>query len=189
MKKTIFSRILKGYFLVTVTLALFITLAAFLTLKNYYLANLKSELIKNTELLVEIFLPDLKNDNLKNLAQKVKVLAKQEQLRITIVDLNGQVLVDSAVDAKKMENHATRPEVMTALSGGIGYAHHLSETLGKDMIYIALPVRHNNQIIKVVRASIFVKDINQIFKTALLAYFWGSADSFDFGNYFGFLVS
>ncbi|HUR34041.1 MAG TPA: ATP-binding protein [Vicinamibacterales bacterium] len=64
--------------------------------------------------------------------------------RVTFIDAAGLVLGDSAepFDAlARMENHATRPEVMQARAAGIGMARRSSATLGEDMLYVAIPVR------------------------------------------------
>lgn len=57
--------------------------------------------------------------------------------RITVMDLKGVVLSDSEVSADQMDNHLNRPEVLTALKNGKGYAVRYSDTLETDMIYIA----------------------------------------------------
>jgi two-component system phosphate regulon sensor histidine kinase PhoR len=55
------------------------------------------------------------------------------------------VLGDSAETLEgvaAMENHAGRPEIVTAGAAGIGRARRYSATLGIDMLYVAVQVRH-----------------------------------------------
>jgi len=59
--------------------------------------------------------------------------------RITLVTREGVVLGDSEEDPAAMVNHAERPEIKTALGGQIGSALRWSATLGKEMLYVALP--------------------------------------------------
>jgi len=74
--------------------------------------------------------------NLDPLVDEVGALAGT---RITVVTRAGVVLGDSAEDPAVMVNHADRPEIKTALAGEIGSTLRWSATLGKEMLYVALP--------------------------------------------------
>ncbi len=59
-------------------------------------------------------------------------------LRVTIIDLEGNVLFDNTVDkSKKLENHLTRPEIQLAKKHETGKAIRYSSTIGKDFYYLA----------------------------------------------------
>ncbi|MEJ5242250.1 MAG: ATP-binding protein [Desulfomicrobiaceae bacterium] len=63
--------------------------------------------------------------------------------RITYVERQGAVVLDTSLPldkARKLENHATRPEIMEALASGTGVAVRASDTLQQDMVYVALAV-------------------------------------------------
>jgi two-component system phosphate regulon sensor histidine kinase PhoR len=63
--------------------------------------------------------------------------------RVTFVAADGSVLGDSAETPEgvaAMENHAGRPEVITARTNGVGSSQRESPTLGIDMLYVAVPV-------------------------------------------------
>lgn len=57
--------------------------------------------------------------------------------RVTLVASDGRVLEDSAHDPATMENHATRPEVQQAMATGTGRTVRYSETVNRDMLYLA----------------------------------------------------
>src|SRR5207249_3958459 len=62
-----------------------------------------------------------------------------------LIAADGKVVGDSAETLEAvagMENHGTRPEVIEARQAGIGRARRHSDTLGIDMLYVAVPVRH-----------------------------------------------
>lgn len=59
--------------------------------------------------------------------------------RVTVVTRDGGVRGDSDEDPGAMVNHAERPEIKAALSGEIGNALRWSTTVGKEMLYVALP--------------------------------------------------
>jgi two-component system phosphate regulon sensor histidine kinase PhoR len=64
--------------------------------------------------------------------------------RVTLIDADGRVLGDSEVPhaaLEGVENHATRPEVAAALAGHPGRGQRHSATIGRDMLYDALPLR------------------------------------------------
>lgn len=62
---------------------------------------------------------------------------KIDNLRITVVDADGQVEYDSNADIGKMDNHADRPEIQEALEKGSGYIVRESNTLSKRTFYYA----------------------------------------------------
>jgi PAS domain S-box-containing protein len=69
-------------------------------------------------------------------------LARQNSHRITLVDSSGRVRADSDFPPGPLppiENHAGRPEVRAALQGTRGVASRRSETVGRDMLYVAIP--------------------------------------------------
>ena len=62
-----------------------------------------------------------------------------KELRVTVVDLHGNVLFDSSQnDSHELDNHIKRPEVQKALKDGKGYdLRRISETTGKTYFYSA----------------------------------------------------
>jgi two-component system phosphate regulon sensor histidine kinase PhoR len=59
--------------------------------------------------------------------------------RITLIQPDGEVLADSQADGEDLVNHGDRPEVQAAWSGLIGVSRRFSDTLQKNMLYLALP--------------------------------------------------
>jgi two-component system phosphate regulon sensor histidine kinase PhoR len=77
---------------------------------------------------------------------KVPEIAKQLNMRVTLVDPSGGVIADSEADAKKMDNHLNRSEIEQARVGGQGKATRFSVTLQESMLYVALPIKEENEI-------------------------------------------
>ena len=67
-------------------------------------------------------------------------VASDDGLRLTLVSQTGEVLAEST-DAG-MTNHASRPEVIAALSGDVGYDRRVSETDGIEYLYAAIPCEY-----------------------------------------------
>lgn len=63
--------------------------------------------------------------------------------RVTIIDSAGRVLGDSDKDGANlaaMDNHLGRPEIRNAFGTGSGHSLRYSQTLKKELIYLAVPV-------------------------------------------------
>ncbi|TKG89060.1 two-component sensor histidine kinase [Puteibacter caeruleilacunae] len=68
----------------------------------------------------------------------LKTLLKKDDIRITIIDMDGKVKYDSSVkDVSTMENHKSRPEVKEALFSEFGADIRQSATTGNDYYYYA----------------------------------------------------
>lgn len=76
---------------------------------------------------------------------KVMSFLKIEDLRVTIIDLKGNVLFDSEADSLK--NHLDRPEIQDAIAIGKGVSvRRKSETTGKTFFYAA--TKYNDMIVR-----------------------------------------
>jgi two-component system, OmpR family, phosphate regulon sensor histidine kinase PhoR len=72
----------------------------------------------------------------------VRRLAAETKHRITLVDRAGWVRADSDFPPGPLppiENHGGRPEVRAALAGAPGMASRRSETVGRLLLYVAIP--------------------------------------------------
>lgn len=75
---------------------------------------------------------------------------EEDQLRITVVSSDGEVLYESGADVKSMENHMARPEIRDALETGEGKAVRRSNTIGTVTFYYA-ERQNNGDVIRVAR--------------------------------------
>ena len=74
----------------------------------------------------------------KSRGDYVAVVTKMpDDLRVTVMDLHGDVLFDSVKDKEGMDNHASRPEVRSALHGMQGYSIRTSDSTGIPYFYFA----------------------------------------------------
>ncbi len=88
-------------------------------------------------------------------------ISSKTNLRLTVINSAGQVLADSRENPDIMENHINRPEIRKALQGGTGVRTRFSYTLSKNMMYVAVPVTVNEQIIGVVRTAVSISSLDQ----------------------------
>lgn len=76
------------------------------------------------------------------------------QTRVTVILPDGTPEADSEHDTASMDNHRTRPEIIEALGGRTGRSIRFSHTLGRDLMYVAIPLRRDNAIVAVVRTAL-----------------------------------
>ncbi len=93
-----------------------------------------------------------------------KEYGRLTDMRISVIDTDGSVLGDSDENPLLMENHGARPEMVIAYEGTTGFATRFSNTLQKNMKYVAFPVKINGSIEGVIRTSLPVSGIEETFK-------------------------
>ena len=76
----------------------------------------------------------------------IKDLSKKLNLRISIINENGEVVAESHKNIEDIKNHSNRVEIIEAKNIGLGKDTRVSETLNKDLIYIAKKVSFNEEI-------------------------------------------
>ncbi|RFT16148.1 MAG: Phosphate regulon sensor protein PhoR (SphS) [Candidatus Saccharicenans subterraneus] len=79
--------------------------------------------------------------------------ARISRTRVTLIDITGRVSYDSEGRAEEMESHRYRPEITAALVGEVFSTVRYSDTLGRKMLYVAVPVRKQDEVTAVCRVS------------------------------------
>ena len=120
-----------------------------------YVASLEEGLRSQAALIGDDLGPDLTQSERIGVVRKIAArAARSAGIRVTVIATNGRVLADSEHDPATMENHSSRPEVKQALATGRGSSIRHSATIGVDMIYVAVPVRRNENRVGVVRVAL-----------------------------------
>lgn len=96
----------------------------------------------------------------KNNCQVLK--ASDPEIRVTAINIQGVVLCDSEANPETMENHAQRPEIISALSGQRGSKTRFSSTLQTSMLYVAIPQYEDKKIIGVIRTAMPLASIEEL---------------------------
>jgi two-component system phosphate regulon sensor histidine kinase PhoR len=126
------------------------------------LADLESQLVAEARVLADSLQPLMAQgesaDVLNSLARRWASLLGA---RITIIGVDGTVLGESQHDRTEMGNHLDRPEVQQALTNGQGSSIRFSQTVGYEMMYVALPVRASSggRVMGVVRVALPLRQI------------------------------
>jgi len=141
-------------------LALFaMSLYAVHLLNNFSTIRSEDELLalsKGLEPNLKIFF----NDSSKAQAE-IQALGQRTHRRFTLIDPSGIVIADSEHDPRTMENHIARPEVQAALRFGVGSATRFSDTLKKEMLYLALLSKSGETKIGIIRTSLPLNTLSE----------------------------
>ncbi len=88
-----------------------------------------------------------------------KELGRLSATRISIILPDGRVVGDTEEIPADMENHRRRPEVAAALDGREGQAVRYSNTLRRNLMYVAVPAVHAGQVTAIVRTALPLADV------------------------------
>ncbi len=141
------------------------TLGAYLvnSTRNHQLDNLRAQLENEARITAEASLPGfLSPDREPVLSDIASRLGGQINTRVTIVALDGTVLGDSEEDPATMENHAARPEIRDALNKGSGESTRYSTTLEQKMMYVAVPVSHQGEVLGIARVALPLTEVESL---------------------------
>lgn len=92
---------------------------------------------------------NLAEGQMKDLDSLADQYARIGGYRVTVIDSAGRVLGDSDQDGAsllEMDNHGGRPEIRGASERGVGHSLRYSQTLRKEMIYLAVPLLHQGRL-------------------------------------------
>lgn len=140
MKKKINIRIVSLALLAIVSTMLFVTI----TYNNLF----KQQMMDDLHLYAKFIAGYETTEDIYAVAEDMKA----EGLRITLLDNEGNVLLDSEADVSRMDNHATRPEIEEAMRNGEGQTVRMSQTLGKSTYYFAKQIE-TGRILRVSREA------------------------------------
>ena len=128
--------------------------------RQTYLAGLENQLLAEALLLEDVLAPAVAGvDPRRGLDAEAGRYAELLGARVTIIGLDGTVLGESHEDRARMDNHSTRPEVQQALSSGRGVSVRRSATVGYQMMYVAVPLKLEDETAGVIRVALPLREI------------------------------
>ncbi|MGD0022718.1 MAG: ATP-binding protein [Smithellaceae bacterium] len=165
MKRNLFLKILFSY-LVIVSLSFFVLdLLIKDEIKKVMTSKIEAELLTYAEL--------INLNSAQKISEQFRQIARITGSRVTLVDAQGKVLADSEKDVATMEDHFNRPELQEARLRGNGKSIRFSQSIGVDMLYVAIPIKSKAQItgyIRLARPLIDVQNaIEKVYQSIFLA--------------------
>ncbi|MBN2713034.1 MAG: PAS domain-containing protein [Planctomycetes bacterium] len=149
------------YLIITVGALVMMTLYGSRMLREFYLDQLAGGLEARAALFSELVESHVADKDYEQIDRFSKKLGGAIGTRFTFILTDGKVVADTEENPARMENHKDRTEVGAALEGHNGRSVRFSDTIRKDMMYIAIPVREDGKIVAVSRASITVAAIDE----------------------------
>lgn len=169
MKKSIGKKLTGTYLLIIILMLLAIGAILSVSLKQYYLDNVQTNLERETRMAASM-LGACQTDNTDgygNMTDISELVAQNIDARVTLVDAQGTVITDTMFDAAKLGPHNGRPEIYKALQGETGVAIRFSDTGRQQMIYVAVPFE-NSEMQGVVRLARSLEEVESVHYHILL---------------------
>lgn len=149
-----------SYLLITLVALVAITWYASRSLRHFYHEQTAADLKARAQLIEKQVAILLASGDTTRVDLLCKELGHKTATRITVIRPWGEVVGDSEEDPAQMENHGRRPEIAEALTGVPGVSTRYSNTLQKTMMYMAIPLTLDNEIVGVVRTSLPITSVD-----------------------------
>ncbi|MEO0270174.1 MAG: ATP-binding protein [candidate division WOR-3 bacterium] len=158
--KKIFYKLFLSYFLILSFFSLLILISILGVVRNRYIDELKSNLDDLIFSLSDRTEYLLINNDIKSLRIFIKEFSNKRGLKISIYDKYGELFLDSDIEEeiKIMENK--KPEIDIAFHGEKGFSIRKSEIYKDNMIFLAVPLYENDNIIGVLRIGLKAQRID-----------------------------
>ena len=160
MKNSFFVKIFAGYLLVVIVILAITFPLTFRAIRQHHI-DTSTDNLKNLCLTLKMKVsPLIENNQIKRLDALINELGKQINTRLTIITPEGVVLADSEKNTALMESHENRIEIIQAIKSGVGTSLRYSASVKEEMLYVAVPIEKNGNVHGVIRASLFLNEIN-----------------------------
>ena len=152
LRSRFFWKLYASYVALVVLTAVVIGLLVHTQVRNKLLSSIESSLKDRTSYLTA-FAEELFQHN-SQWQDRIIHLGQETQSRVTLIRPNGEVIADSHEAPKNLDNHADRPEIMSARQKSFGMVRRFSDTLKQPQIYAANAVYKGDRLLGFIRVSI-----------------------------------
>jgi two-component system phosphate regulon sensor histidine kinase PhoR len=156
MKAGLFTRIFLLFSVILVLAVLLAELSVTRTVRNSRIGSLR-ESLETQAVLIAREITFTSPSPLDDLASEMKETVRA---RVTIIAMDGKVLGDSDHSSAAMDNHRDRPEVRQADVAGTGIAIRRSDTLDRELLYVAKKIVRDGRPRGFVRLSIALQELD-----------------------------
>lgn len=159
-KKRLLWQLYPSYLLITVSALLVVSVFVLNSLSGFFYEEMNMDLTSRAHLFKVKISELVHSGDFKAIDDLCKWSGRDSGTRLTVILPSGLVVGDSENDPKTMDTHNDRPEIAQALSGKTGTSVRNSSTLELNMMYVAIPVFKENEVMAVVRTSVSVSSID-----------------------------
>jgi two-component system phosphate regulon sensor histidine kinase PhoR len=160
-KKRLLWQLYPSYLIITILALVLVGWYASYSLRSFYYEEVAQDLKSRTQLTIREVSVALSRKDYDEVDRLCKTLGGSADMRLTVILADGQVVGDSDQQPARMENHSDRPEFIEAMKGQTGRSVRFSDTLGKNMMYVAVGLKEKDTSIAVIRGSLSVMAIDK----------------------------
>ena len=159
-RKRLIYQLFPSYLLITLISLVAVSWYALSFTRDFFLERTQMDLEVNGRMLEKQIIRLLSPLDAAAIDQLCKDAAGDTVNRVTVILPNGRVVGDSEEMPDRMASHLDRVEIREAYRGGVGVSVRYSDTLQKNMMYVALPLFVNKKLSGVLRTSISVTAVD-----------------------------
>ena len=164
-------RIFLPYLVLVCVLIAGTSIVAAARLRRAHVAHREHTLRDESRLVWRLLRAEIDAGRTAQLHDYLRRLGGETQHRVTLVTPDGQVLADSWAETQRMDSHAGRPEIAAALNAGEGLSRRYSDTIGRDLIYLARRVEDASGRPYVLRLAVPL----EVLEREMAVIYWASA--------------
>lgn len=156
----LFWQIYIAFLLVTVLAVIAITWYFTGLVRDFYLNETREKLEAQARIISIEFTDEIIEQRYAEVRNHVERVSAVSDIRITIILPGGLVIADNRKNPEMMDNHGTRPEVLEAGKKGIGSSLRFSDTVSKNLMYVAIPLKFEGMLLAYIRTAMPVSAID-----------------------------
>ncbi|MGJ9382411.1 two-component system histidine kinase PnpS [Salipaludibacillus sp. CF4.18] len=133
--------------------------------KDFYLEGMNDRIAKES-LAIAYHIEDIELNETEVLQNTVIELAERLDIRITIMDAQGEALAESTGNLEDQDNRLSRPEIQEVIKNGTaGRSVRVSKTVNEELLYYAIPLEDNGEVRGYLRLSLAMDELNSVYQS------------------------
>ena len=168
----IFLKLYAGFALVILFSMLIVGLMVQRQIEQASLKDIRNNLSSQAFILQQSF-ADMDTQSQNEIQQMVQQIGDRIATRVTLLTRDGVVMADSEFRFDEMDNHLSRPEIISATQSRVGESSRFSTTLQKPMLYVALKAMDSHSNLGFIRTALSTErideEINYLRKVIIIA--------------------
>lgn len=149
-------RLVAGYLILTVVVLVVLMVPLGITHAHGLEQDLLLRMERDAGVVASLVQDDLRDPtpaHQRDAARLAEGYSTETGARVAITGATGQVIYDTDPPVAGVRSLASRPEIATALDGTVATGSRYSDTLGTDLLYVAVPVAASGTVYGAVRVS------------------------------------
>ena len=158
----IFLKLYAGFALVILFSMLIVGLMVQRQIEQVSLEDIRNNLSSQAFILQQSF-ANIDTQSQNQIQQMVQPIGDRIATRVTLLTRDGVVMADSEFRFDEMDNHLSRPEIISATQSRVGESSRFSTTLQKPMLYVALKAMDSHSNLGFIRTALSTERIDEEF--------------------------